>query len=268
MEPASSVSIPSLLQHKGPHCLWTPAQNLQLKEANISQRAKECSRRAREGCRVPHAAVDSKRQPAPQRQAQQNHRMAEAARDLSTSASPASAPSRVSHSRLSRAVSTQVLSTSKDGHSATSLGNMFQCLTTPPGKENPEFPGSHSMPVTSHPAPLRRVQLHLLCSLTPATHQRTPPPPRLLFPRLNAPSSLSLTPHHRCLSLLCITVALPWTPSCTGHAPPERNRGKGSPPLTSVAMLFPTAHQPEGPRAPSVLQSCLQGAQCPARPAG
>jgi len=41
-----------------------------------------------------------------------------------------SAQSRVSQNRLLRAASSQVFSISKDGESATSLGNPFQCLTT------------------------------------------------------------------------------------------------------------------------------------------
>lgn len=55
----------------------------------------------------------------------QNHRMAEVGRDLWRSFSPTPLPSRVT-----RIMSRQVLSISREGNSTASVGNLFQCSVT------------------------------------------------------------------------------------------------------------------------------------------
>ena len=59
--------------------------------------------------------------------------------------------------------------------------------------------------------PLKRARLHLLCTLPSGIYICGEDPPRLLFSRLNSPSSLSPSSLERCSSPFPIAVALHWT---------------------------------------------------------
>jgi len=123
--------------------------------------------------------------------------------------------------RLPRATSSLALNASREGAPTTSLGNLFQCVTTLWVK-NFLLGSNLNLPCLSlKPFPLVPSLSTLVNSYSPSCLYATFKywkatmrcPLSLLFSKLNKPSSLNLSSYETCSSPLIILVALFWTRS-------------------------------------------------------